>query len=374
MKTNNAFIMYDPLSISFSILELGGTLDQKKDKLTGLFSPDRATTPLILRPQLKVIDPEGILTSKTQSADFTSSLFNHRWFANDERILSTTPGYTLGNNGELVVAVNAEPGTPINLKYCWNFTDARTHKVFGGEQVVSLVSIAVSDLNLSLKLDAALIIPISPFKNLTTRVINATFRNGETDIADSDAHYEWQVQVPSGDSKVYRAITTDDIFYVSGQGTKSLTIDRRYIDKEFIMLEAYHVAESTRQEYARTKLYRDYGLWEDKMIFLTGRYIRYNTKSVEIQTTIETPKGNIANPSKYFNIEYFYKTEAPGDVFKSIGYGEALSMPRNKIGYDPNVRPVWGIEVKPFSALRATTINGKAATINGKVLCIQKPL
>lgn len=374
MKTNNAFIMYDPLSVSFSILELGGTLDQKKDKLTGLFSPDRATTSLILRPQLRVKDPEGILTSKTQSADFTSSLFNHRWFVNNERILSTTPGYTLGNNGELVVAVNAEPDVPIKLKYCWNFTDARTHKVFGGEQELALVSVAVSDLNLSVKLDAALVIPISPFKNLTTRVINATFRNGETDIADSDAHYEWQVQVPSGDSKVYRAITSDDIFYVSGQGTKSLTIDRRFIDKEFIMLEVYHIAEPTRKEYARTKLYRDYGLWEDKMNFLTGRYIRYETKSVEILTTIETPKGNIASPSKYFNIEYFYKTTAAGDVFKSIGYGETLSMTRSKIGYDPNIKPIWGIEVKPLSALRATTINGKTVTINGKALCIQKPL
>lgn len=374
MKTYDAFIMYDPLSMSFSILELGGTLDQKKDKLTGLFSPDRTVTSLILRPQLKILDPEGILTSKTQSMDFTSSLFNHRWFVNEERILSTTPGYTLGNNGELVVAVNAEPGTPINLKYCWNFTDARTHKVFGGEQVISLVSVAVSDLNLSLKIDAALALPISPFKNLTTRVINATFRNGETDIADSDAHYEWQVQIPSGDSKVFRAITTDDIFYVSGQGTKSLTIDRRFIDKELIMLEAYHVAEPTYKEYSRTKLYRDYGLWEDKMNFLTGRYIRYTTKSVEIQTTIETPKGNIANPSNYFSIEYFYKTTAVGDVFKSVGYGETLSMPRSRIGYDPNIKPIWGIEVKPLSALRATTINGKVATINGKVLCIQKPL
>lgn len=374
MKTNNAFIMYDPLSVSFSILELGGTLDQKKDKLTGLFSPDRATTSLILRPQLRVKDPEGILTSKTQSADFTSSLFNHRWFANNERILNTTPGYTLGNNGELVVAANAEPDAPIKLKYCWNFTDARTHKVFGGEQELSLVSVAVSDLNLSLKLDAALTLPISPFKSLTTRVINATFRNGETDISDSDAHYEWQVQISSGDSKVYREITSDDIFYVSGQGTKSLTIDRRFIDKELIMLEAYHVAESTRKEYARTKLYRDYGLWEDKMNFLTGRYIRYETKSVEIQTTIETPKGNIANPANYFNIEYFYKTTAAGDVFKSVGYGEKLSMSRTKIGYDPNIVPVWGTEVKPLSALRATTIDSKVATINGKVLCIQKPL
>lgn len=374
MKTTTGFIMYDPLDVSFSILELGGTLDQKKDKLTGLFSPDRAATALILRPQLKVRDPEGILTAKTLSADYTPSLFNHRWYVNGDRILSTTPGYTLGNNGELVVAVNADPDAPIKLKYCWNFTDARTHKVFGGEWEEALVSVAVSDLNLSLKLDAALTLPISPFKNLSNRIINATLRNGESDIADADAHYEWQVQVPSGDSKIFRAITSDDIFYVSGQGTKSLTIDRRFIDKELIMLEAYHIAETTRKVYARTKLYRDYGLWEDKMNFLTGKYIRYDTKSVEILTTIETPKGNISDPAKYFNIEYFFKTTAIGSSFKSVGYGEALSMARKDIGYDPNIQPVWGIEVKPRSALRATTIGGKVATINGKVLCIQKPL
>ena len=52
---------------------------------------------------------------------------------------------------------------------------------------------------------------------------------------------------------------------------------------------------------------------------------------------------------------------------------ETAIVPRSSIGSDPSARPVFGIEVRERTALRACTIGGAACLVNGKIMCIQIP-
>ena len=117
MKTATAYIIYDPLTITFSMVEVGGSSVQRKDSLSGSFDPDRSLFPLVLRPHLEIQDPNHILTD----GDHTDKLIDCRWYigTNDtgSRIYSDTQGFTPGANGELSVFRNVEPATPLNLYF-----------------------------------------------------------------------------------------------------------------------------------------------------------------------------------------------------------------------------------------------------------------
>ena len=52
---------------------------------------------------------------------------------------------------------------------------------------------------------------------------------------------------------------------------------------------------------------------------------------------------------------------------------KTVVVPASIAGKDPNVIPVFGIETKERTALRALTIDGKDVQIDGKTVCISIP-
>lgn len=264
-----------------------------------------------------------------------------------------------------------EPSTPLNLFFTCAFIDARTQKTFRKTYLVTLTTTQSTELNLSIEIDAARKMPVNPFKSQARRTITATFRNGQETIADSKAIYLWKVR--DSTTRQLRAITTNDLFYVSGQGTKSLVIDRRFVDKELIQVEAYHTSDSTRKVYAQTKMFRWYGQWDEREVITRGKFIRPDTNEIEVRTYVDTPKGQVSTPQDYFDITHIFTTNEKGAPEKVIGYGESVVVPASIAGKDPNVIPVFGTEVKERTALRACLVSGKKALINGKIMCIQIP-
>lgn len=371
MKTATAYVIYDPLVLTFSIVEVGGSAVQRKDAISGSFDPDRNLFPFVLRPQLTVQDPNHILAD----GDHTNRLIDCRWYiGSDEsgvRIYNETAGFTLGDNGELTVTRNVEPSSPVNLFFTCAYIDARTHNTFRKSMGVTLSSVLAAELNLGIEIDAASKMPVSPFKTHRNRTITATFRNGTETVPDNQAVFVWRVQDAA--TRTMRAITDDDLFYVSGQGTKSIVIDRRLIDKEMIEVVAYHVADPSRIVSARTKVYRWYGQWDEEIRITRGKYIRPDTQQVETTAYIATPKGMVSSPADYFDITHVRTGVAADSYQETVGYGETATVPRTSIGSDPSVRPVFGIEVRERTALRACTIGGLACVVNGSIACIQIP-
>jgi hypothetical protein len=120
-------------------------------------------------------------------------------------------------------------------------------------------------------------------------------------------------------------------------------------------------------------MYRWYGKWEERVCIVRGKYIRPETKEIEAKCIIETPKGAVTNPQYYFAIEHIYTTSRTNAELTTIGYGESVVVDADIVGKDATIIPVFGIEVKERTALRACTIEGARVTIDGAVLTVSQP-
>ena len=57
IKKKGGHVIYQPLSATFQMQELGGSSQQKFDATTGTWKPNRILTPCLLQPQLLIQDP-----------------------------------------------------------------------------------------------------------------------------------------------------------------------------------------------------------------------------------------------------------------------------------------------------------------------------
>ncbi len=369
MKTASAYILYNPLSLALFMDEVGGSLSQRKDGLTNTFDPDRSLFPLLLRPRLMIQDPDGIIAT----GDHTTDLIDCRWYIGSdesgERITSDTAGFQIGAYGELTVRCNVQPSTPLNLFFACAYIDTRTQKPYRKTYLLTLTSVIGYELALQVEINAAKKMAVSPYLTNMQRSITATFRNGTEDIADEDAVYNWQV-LENGD---WRDISEDDLFYVSGQATRELTIDRAYIDKEFLRVVVCHKNYPDKTVSAHTKIYRWYGQWDEREVITRGKFIRPDTTEIEVRCFVDTPKGEVVSPEEYFDITHIFTTNEKGAAQTVIGYGESVVVPASIVGKDPNVIPVFGCDVKEKTALRACTINGQQVTVNGLIMTMSVP-
>jgi hypothetical protein len=372
MKTISAYILYTPLQVTFALIELGGSRSQQKDAATGMYAPDRSLTPLVLRPLLTVQDPDHVI----RDGDHTDRLIDCRWYLGTdekgERITAATPDFIQGAHGELQVLRNVDPSLPLSLYFSCAYVDERTNNVFRYNKAILLDTALATELLLSLTLDAAGKVPISPFKTGTTRTIHATLRNGTDVVPEEKARYRWMVY----EDGAFRPVTADDLFYVSGGETDALTIDTRYIDREYLRCEASHTADPARVAAAGTKLFRWYGQWDDTVQITRGKYIRRTPSApgrIEVTASVSTPKGVVPDPAQFFDIEHTFGTNEAGYVRRVIGYGERVEVSADIAGTDPRIIPNFGIETRERTALRAACADGKLLMADGKVLCLSVP-
>ena len=370
MKTATAYVISQPLSVAIFMDIIGGGLEQMKDT-DGNFEPDRTLFPLILRPRLMLKDPNHILAD----GDHTTGLVDTRWYIgtdeNGTRITDSTPGFSIGSYGELTVSRNVDPTAPLELYFTCGFIDPSGQRTIRKSHLLTLTSVQNVELNLSVSIDAADKMAISPFKTHANRTITATFMNGDKTVPDSKAVYDWKVLDQT--TLTFRKIGTDDPWYISGQGTKSIVIDRRYIDREVIRVEAHHTSAPTKTVWAQTKAFRFYGQWDEKVSVTRGKFVHADTKEIEARASVDTPRGQVADPANYFDITHIFTTNEKNAPERVIGYGESATVPAGTAGKNPAVLAVFGIDVKELTALRVCTIGGKAVLLNGKTMCIQIP-
>ena len=369
MKTASAYVVYDPLSVSLGMEAKGGSTSQRKDAASGEWDPDRTLFPLQLKPQLIVMDPNHVLPD----GDYSSKLIDARWYlGTDEHgvmITRSTAGYMPGDYGKLTVTANVDPDNVQNLFFSCAFIDPRTQKTFRYNWSGALTCVKSENWALQLEIDCTRNMPLNPMKTHANRAITATMRNGVIEMKESDVVWQWRVKDRT--THLMREISNDDIWYVSGQGTRCLTIDRRMIDKELIELVAWPKVDAARKVSVHFKAYRWYGQWEEREVITRGKFLRRDTREIEIRAIVDSPKGEVLNPADYWDITHYFMTNEKGSVPRIIGYGETVVVPATIAGKDPNVVPVFGCEVKERTALRAATIGGKTVTIGGKIVTLQ---
>ncbi len=370
MKKDCAYLLYDPLSLTTSLLCVGGSESQTCSTVTGelLFDPDRTLTPLVLRPTLWVTDPDKVLTD----GDYSDDIVSAHWYlgADDtgELIRSDDKSYQLGDGGELQVWKNILPDSPQQLYFEGKFLDKRTGNVYNISHPITLTTAMSQEVNLRLQTDWVNPMPIPALKSLGERTLSVELYNGENRVNDNYAHYRWLIFDTA--SSAFREIGAEDVCYVSGQGTRSLTIDRRFIDKERFACEAYLTVYPNLVERVYCKAYRDYGQWElTGPIFTTGRFIRPTTESVSVGAQITTPKGVLSAPEEHFDITQYLI--GPTGGLTVTGYGTSATVEAATLRKMDTRQPTFAVDASTRSALRVCTLDGKIATVNGKTLCLR---
>lgn len=106
MKVTGGRLLHPTLSFAFSMVELGGSKQQKYNTVLGTFVPDRTLTPYQLKPKLIVKDPEGNIPT----GDYASAMKNVVWtlrIIDGKNVVALTRGTSATTGDYYVDTVNA---------------------------------------------------------------------------------------------------------------------------------------------------------------------------------------------------------------------------------------------------------------------------
>ena len=347
IKQTSGHVVHSPLSYSFQMIEKGGSYVQKYDVMSDSYVPNRAITPYVLQPCLIISDPDGTLAT----ADYTSQLVNVSWTMEVVEgaiaALLTVGKAFSADTKALTIDRNVEPGKILRVSFSADYLDKRRGDVQHFEWEKDIITEAQSDVNLSLDTGRwRSKVRLSPFKNWGQFSIPVQLKHGDDAVADADAVYQWQWW--DSDTKAWSEDFSEQPWLVSGEKTKQITVDQDYIQNVLLRVKASHKKAPMMEKYFCTRLRRWYGQFDYDVEFLTGKYVFHDTNMVVLNAWVANRSGNIANISKYFDVELFFAVG--NNDFESVGYGEEAIIRRSDL---QEGKPSAGMLCRELSAFTA---------------------
>ena len=363
-----------------------GNLVQTFSRDSGEYEADRSVFPLVLMPEISVVDPDGVMSNGLQVITVVEWYIGH---PDNGGVLITNdlPGFTISAAGEpaysLKVAKNIKPDESIEIYARYSFVDKRVNKSVTMIRSVVPRTTYFDSGNFSLKLNAGNIINVNPIYceksgDIWPVRLSAQLHSGANAVADENAVYWWYVK----EGGYYRKITEKDQFLTSGFGTKSITIDAAKINTLDILVRAAHYGALDPVPYYPESDYLKAGtvvmVRLPKKIHceiqkVKGAYIRPGASSKPANTTIEMKavvsdsKGVILSPGSYYNITWYAKLNTPGAPETVIGYGETLTTTSDALGItnligaeiyyniEEKIGNTWNLEGSVFNGVVATS-------------------
>lgn len=328
IKKTGGRIVHSPLSFSFQMLELGGSYVQKFSALTGEYIPDRTEFPYLLKPQLVITDPDGI----TPTGEYTSYLKNVLWnlvlyYGNTSTRLVEGVDYTVNTSTHaLSLEKNVGVEEVLHIEFTADYLDKTRGETTQFTWKHDLTTISENEYKINLVIDQPSKINLSPFKYRDVIAVNATLQNGDAAVDDAKCTYLWEVF--NAADRRWEAISDDELWYVSGKNTKTLTVKQNFIQHLVVRITAYLNDDRSQQGSEAILLRRWYGQYEPEAFFSTGKYVFVDTRNIVVGAKVTNRQGLVAGATRYFDIELFYRKSA-SDEWKSIGYGEEVILPRD---------------------------------------------
>lgn len=360
VKQKQGYVVHQPLSYIFQMVERGGSPTQKYDSDTQTWVPNRAVTPYQLQPQLLVTDPENSMPS----GDYTSQMTNVTWtlvsYTNGRsRTLTPSDGYSVNAiTKALTISRNVETGEILKVSFTSNFTDARRNEVQCFKWSEDITTEAQCTTNVSL--DHGMFtskMNLSPWKRWNQFGIPVQLKNGNEAIADADCQYVWKYY--DFDLEQWCSDLENTFFYVSGATSKEIIVDQDYIQDVLLKVEATAYGNPDTTQTFTTRLRRWYGQYEEDVNIANGKYVFHDTNMVVLEAkVVNRVQGNISNAASFFDIELFFGIGS-GEL-ESVGYGEEVILHRNDL---QDGDPRTGVLVRELSAFVPLALD------NGNVLC-----
>ena len=222
MKVTGGRLLHPTLSFAFSMVELGGSKQQKYNTVLGTFVTDRTLTPYQLKPKLIVKDPEGNIPT----GDYASSMKNVVWtlrLIDGKNVVALTKGksattgdYYVDTVNALTIRRNVSTVQLLSVDFHGEYYNAARRETSEFNWHKDLTTVDETETNISLELRFPSKMNFSPFKNYGKFPIEAALMNGSVPLDKDHAGYKWQTFETS--NKSWRDIdAASDLWYVSGK-------------------------------------------------------------------------------------------------------------------------------------------------------------
>ena len=363
---------YAPLNVTCDLVVEGGALHQIYKPDTEEFSPDRAITPLTIRPVINITDIDGIFGDGNANA----KLGDIKWLANKVNV-SGNSKYAIDTTnttkkGSLRVMQNVASGEPVMLYFEGIIADTRNGTSVKVNGSVMMNTNTVSKEKVTVEIDKPSVIVFNPISAAAKLIIKASVYLADTIQADGNTKLWWYKRISNG--TLVLLDIHDDLEYISGIGTSALAIDQRYINKiknyrlvaDFVKTgDPIPSVPTKRAAFIDFSIRRRYTHWEAKV--QTYGDITANQSIIKAKAIITADRTIIANPNDLFNFKW-YTTNISG-VEQKWGTGDADEIPANISGIATSGIDV-GVDITERVSLKASILNGKAITLNNKLIII----
>lgn len=330
----NIVTKWTPLVTRFGIVCEGGSRTQFYYTNEGQYIPSREVTPLTLAPSLHVVDPDGGLSTgnKISSCDV-------KWYEGDynTQLAEDATGYAFGPQGRLVVTKNVDPNKPLMLLVRATFVDPRNGNSLVYEDRVTLNAISKSDSSLSIFTDTASKITFNPLTDSSTVKITAELKLGADRVEDANAKFFWYVVNNGVETLIDKSETA--LEYVSGQGTKTLTVNAMYTNQSIFRVKGAYYEGTAPTTCPANAPSADVAL----IYKLPNIKVTTYTPNCNVIRKADTAKTFVAElmtnrdvlteeqAAEHYLIRWYKKPSTAGGVETMIGDGPRITVPVSEL-------------------------------------------
>ena len=310
------------------------------------------------------------------NAVYSPSLYSVDWYvtvATEEKVTNTTDSseaqYVLHPDGSLRVKRNIPVGSPTNIRCVVEYIDPRdTSTTHITEGVVVLATnrdaTAVFDTINILSEKSVIYDPLTDSTSTMTFTAEV-MRKGE-DVT-SGCTIQWYASEEGGTAAL---ISDSDLFYVSGQGTTTLTIDALYTEKCVITARAVRNGDllPCRSDVSVT--------WEAAAISASayspqGSAVRYGGGWKAFGTVVNIRNAVLTDTVKSENLLMKWKRREGNSSAETVmSWGQMTSAPASELVSQCRTTLVWP-EIYLVGPFRKVTYNNDNIVHDGKIVVMR---
>jgi hypothetical protein len=232
-------LSYTPLTVTATITVDNTVSDnQVYNSFVNEYIPDYTVVPLILKPNVSIIDKDGVLSDGNVNASLANITWTEVIGTTSTVITSSTDGYELVSsgvgNGTLRVKKNLSPDTTATLKFYAEYTDSRTGQVYkiNASYLLKCDSSSKGVPELELDIDPAHF--YNPLRDTESIKVSAQLYVDGGICPASYRAFTWDI---SRDGKTFSTIGSSKLhYYISVSSDKTYcTVNQNLMGEKFIL-------------------------------------------------------------------------------------------------------------------------------------------
>jgi hypothetical protein len=345
MEIKGFTLDFTPLTVHCNIVVDNTVSDEQVyNSYSSQYVPDYTVVPLTLRPNVTVLDKDGVLASGVVNSALANITWTEVIGTTETVITASNDGYEIlsadNDNGCIRVKKNLTPDTTATLRFAAQYTDTRTGQVFQlkASYLLSCNSSSKSIPVLTLDTDHSTL--YNPLRDTATKKVTAQLYVNGGICPASYRQFVWDI---SHDGKTWENVGDSLMHYfvtVSSDGTYC-TVDQSLMGSKFLLRCRAKYSEDgkpsavTLDDNSPCKT-ATFTRWIPKLQteIVAAKSVKAGNTQMQVDLIVSDTKNALSNyqdvylPVWYGNAQTSAGTVTPTTV---LGYGAPLTIPTSFI-------------------------------------------